>query len=369
MRDWNDLSEISKILYEQTYLLPNETYEQWVERVCRSYQNDKSHGNRLIKYLKSHYWHPSTPISSNGGTDRGLPISCYIKEVQDSKEDIFNSWLESSWLGALGGGVGVYYGNLREINHTVSTVGKSSGIIPFIKVDEALTNAISQGGIRRYNECVTLDIYHPEIEEFIDIRKSTGDNKRRSPDIHHAVNITDGFMLAVINNRKFNLISPKNSEICKEVNARDLWTKILKTRIETGEPFITFIDTANNGLPKEIKDLRYKIKASQLCQEIMLPTNESMSNVCCLASINLEYWIEYESNIDQMLADISDFLDNVLTDFLNKTKDKIGFEKVRKGVLEFRAIGIGVMGYHSYLQSESIAFECLEAKIVNKRIF
>jgi ribonucleoside-diphosphate reductase alpha chain len=235
-RGWEGLHRISKTIYKETYFLPNETYDEWVLRVCSAYANNDNHRNRLVGYLTNYWFHPSTPISSNAGTNRGLPISCYITEVEDSKEGIFQNWYDSSWLGSMGGGVGVYYGNVREINSPVDTTGKSSGVIPFMKVNEALCTAISQGGgIRRYSECVTLDVHHPEIEEFINIRRQTGDIKRRTPDLHHAINITDKFMEAVIQGKDFDLISPKTNKIVKTVSARNLWSQILKTRVETGE--------------------------------------------------------------------------------------------------------------------------------------
>jgi ribonucleoside-diphosphate reductase alpha chain len=370
-RGWNGLPDISKVLYKETYFLPNETYDEWVLRICNAYANNDEHRNRMVEYINNYWFHPSTPISSNAGTNRGLPISCYISEVgEDSKEGIFDAWQESAWLGSLAGGIGRYWGNIREVGASVgSTNGTSSGIIPFLKVDEALCNSISQGGLRRMSQCDTIDISHPEILEFIDLRKPTGDSSRRALDLHHAVSITDEFMEAVIHNLAFGLKSPKTGKVVKTVKARDLWSKILEARTTTGEPFITYIDTCNRYAPSKYKEEGKKIKASQLCQEIMLHTDKDKTNVCCLASLNLEYWDDYKDIIDQVVADCTDFLDNVLNDFIAKTEGKKGFEKARKGAIEDKALGLGVMGWHSLLQSVNIPFESPMAKGLNQQIF
>lgn len=340
-RSWNGLPDISKALYKDTYFLPNEDYDGWITRIAGSYANDIHHAGRIACYIRNYWFHPSTPISSNGGTDRGLPISCYVGSVGDSKEDIFSSWNESCWLGSHGGGVGKEWSSVREMNAPVGKFGgTSSGIIPFMKVNGSLCTAISQGGIRRYSEANYLDISHPEIEEFLEIRKPTGDQNRKALELHHGVVISDAFMNAVITGSKWDLISPHSKSVVKSVSARTLWTKLLEMRSTTGEPYIVFSDTANRLAPLEYKALDLDIKLSNLCTEIMLHTSPDKTNVCCLASLNLEFWDEYETNLDTIIADCTDFLDNVLQDFIDRTENKQGFEKARNAAIEERALGL-----------------------------
>jgi ribonucleoside-diphosphate reductase alpha chain len=369
-RGWSGLPDISKALYQETYFLPSESYDDWVTRIASAYSNDSDHQARMEHYIKSYYFHPSTPISSNGGTSRGLPISCYVGSVGDSKEEIFNSWNESCWLGSMGGGIGREWSSVREINAPVGSYGgASSGIIPFLKVDGSLTQAVSQGNIRRMSQADYLDMSHPEIEEFLEIRKPTGDQNRKALELHHGVTISDAFMQAVISDSTWPLISPKSGKPVKSVQSRDLWTKLLEMRATTGEPYIVFSDTANRLAPPEYHELGLDIKLSNLCTEIMLNTSPTKTNVCCLASLNLEYWDEYASDIDQIVADCTDFLDNVLQDFIDKTEGKPGFENARNAAIEERAIGLGVMGLHSLFQSKSFPFSSPMAKGLNRQIF
>jgi ribonucleoside-diphosphate reductase alpha chain len=369
-RGWNGLPDISKVLYKETYFLPNETYDEWVLRICSAYANNDAHRDRMVGYITNYWFHPSTPISSNGGTNRGLPISCYVGEVEDSKEGIFNAWTESSWLGSGGGGIGVSWSNVREIGAPIGQHGgTSSGVIPFMKVDSALTQAVSQGNVRRMSLADYLDISHPEIEEFLEIRKPTGDQNRRALELHHGVTIPDAFMNAVIEDLEWNLISPKSNKVVKTVKARDLWAKLLEMRVTTGEPYIVFTDTVNRMSPPEYHALDYQITTSNLCSEICLHTSPTKTNVCCLASLNLEYWDEYKDIIDQVVADCTDFLDNVLQDFIDRTKDRVGFENARAAAIEERALGLGVMGLHSLLQSNNTPFESPMSKGLNQQIF
>lgn len=356
-------------MYLDTYFLDNEDYQAWAERIADAYANDPQHALRLETYFKNYWFHPSTPISSNGGTDRGLPISCYVGEVEDSKEGIFNAWIESCWLGSGAGGIGRTWRAVREMGADIKGIGKSSGVIPFMCVDGALTRAVSQGGVRRMSQADYLDISHPEIVEFIDIRKPTGDQNRRDQDLHHGVSISDKFMKAVINGTDWYLQSPKTGEVVETVSARELWTQILELRTQTGEPYLFFYDNANKNAPVEYKGLGLDIKLSNLCTEIMLNTSGSKTNVCCLASINLEYWNEYVEHLDQFVADCTDFLDNVLQDFIDRTEGKPGFTNARNAAIEERALGLGVMGFHSLLQSKHIPFESAIAQGLNKSIF
>ncbi len=371
VRGWEGLPQFSRALYKDTYFLPSEDYQGWVERVTNAYANDPAHAMRMEGYIKNYHFHPSTPIASNAGTDRGLPISCFTKTTGDSKKEIFNSWIEDCWMGAMGGGIGDDKRAIREVNHPVGDYGgTSSGLIPFQKVDDALTSAISQGGIRRFSKANYLPIDHPEIEEFIDLRKPTGDQNRRAPNLHHGVAIPDAFMEAVLSDSSWDLISPKTKAVVKTVKARKLWTQLLEVRTTLkGEPYLLFIDTVNELAPEEYKHENIKVSTSNLCTEITLRTDDAHSGVCCLGSINLEYWDEYQHNFDQFIADCSDFLDNVLQDFIYRTEGLPGFERARAGAIDERSIGLGVMGFHSLLQSKMIPWESAMAKGLNMKIF
>ena len=367
-RGWLGLPSVSKYLYEDTYFLPGEVYEAWLVRTTNLYSNDSAHAERMSTYISNYWFHPSTPIS----TSKGLPISCFTGMVPDSKEGIFQSYDESNWLGSHGGGLGWEWSQVREVGHAVgSDGGTSSGVIPFLGISDRSTLAISQGGSRRASQAVYLNVSHPEIEEFIELRKPVGDQNRRCPNLHHGVNITDAFMEAVINDQPWNLISPKSGEIIKTVSAKYLFNKILDVRTTLkGEPYLNFIDTVNLLSPFEYKHQHISVITSNLCTEITLRTDETHSGVCCLGSINLEYWDEYSAPdiFDQFIADCSDFLDNVLQVFIDKTKDLPGFQRARNGAIDERSIGLGVMGDHSLLQSKLIPIESPMAKALNIKI-
>lgn len=370
LRNWDTLPELSKALYKETYFLPDEDYSSWLDRVSSAYQNDIEHGKRMRTYLESLWFHPSTPISSNAGTNRGLPISCFTKSVADNKLSIFNNYNEAFNLGAMGGGIGTDWSAVRSVNELVGIHdGKSSGVIPFLGVSDRSTLAISQGGLRRASEAAYLHISHPEIEEFIDLRKETGDSNRRCPNLHHGVVISDNFMNSVLYDKKWKLLSPKTDKPIKDVSARKVWTQILEARITTGEPYIMFEDTVNNLAPDEYKQEDIHITTSNLCTEITLRTDDQHSGVCCLGSINLEYWDEYQENFDEFIADCSDYLDNVLQSFINLTENLSGFQRARAGAIDERSLGLGVMGFHSFLQSKLIPWESPMAKGLNLKIF
>ncbi len=369
-KDWNTLPAFSQALYKETYFLPGEDYSAWLDRVSTAYQNDTAHGLRMMDYIQNLWFHPSTPISSNAGTDRGLPISCFTKSVADNKPSIFQNYNEAFNLGAYGGGIGTDWSAVRSVNEAVGTHGgKSSGLIPFLGVSDRSTLAISQGGLRRASEAAYLDISHPEIEEFIDIRKETGDSSRRTPNLHHGVVISDAFMYRLVEDGKWNLISPKTNETIRTVSARKLWSQILEARVTTGEPYLLFINTVNDLAPAEYKQENIHVITSNLCTEITLRTDDNHSGVCCLGSINLEYWDEYQHCFDQFIADCSDYLDNVLQSFINLTENLPGFERARAGAIDERSIGLGVMGFHSLLQSKLIPWESSIAKGLNMKIF
>jgi len=368
-RGWEGLSKFSQDMYQERYFNGKEDYNDWIERVSSAYADDKEHAERIKQYIESYWFQPSTPISSNAGLpEKGLPISCYTNEVEDSKSGIFGVWEENNWLGSYGGGIGTTWSNVRGLGESIGEDGKSSGIIPFIKVSDSTTLAVSQGGLRRASQAVYLDISHPEIKEFIDIRRPTGDSERRSPNIHHGVAISDAFMEAVEARETWNLVSPKSGKVIETVDAFDLFKKILISRVETGEPYLFFKDTANRLAPIEYKHSGRTIKTSNLCSEIMLHTDEDTSGVCCLTSVNLEYFDEWKTN-EKFLEDVHRYTDNVLQAFIDLTEGKEGFYKARKGALEERSIGIGVMGYHSYLQAQNLPYQSLASKYVTESIF
>lgn len=368
-RGWLGLPTMSQYMYQDTYFIPGEDYEGWVHRMASTYSHSPAQATRIASYIHNYWFHPSTPISSNGGTDRGLPISCYVGDVEDSKDGIFASWMESCYLGAGAGGIGRDWSSVREMGSPISNIGKSSGIIPFMCVDGALTRAVSQGGVRRMSQADYLDISHPEITEFIDIRRPTGDQNRRDQDLHHGISISDAFMQAVISGSDWNLVSPHTGKTINTVPARELWTHILELKATTGEPYLFFYDNVNRLSPPEYKTEGLDIHLSNLCTEIMLNTSPTKTNVCCLASLNLEYFDEYKADLDTVVADCTDFLDAVLQDFIDRTEGKPGFARARTAAIDERALGLGVMGFHGYLQQKLIPFESAIARSINMSIF
>ncbi len=368
----DNLTEFGKAVLSDRYLYKDEKYQDLFARVAKYYSDDQEHAKRLYDYMGKLWFMPSTPILSNGGTDRGLPISCFLNETEDSLNGIVDLWNENVWLAAKGGGIGSYWGNLRSIGEKVRGSGKTSGIIPFIVVQNALTLAISQGSLRRGSSAVYLSVSHPEIEEFIDIRKPTGgDPSRKALNLHHAVVISDEFMIAVEQNKEWDLIDPHTAMVASVVKARDLWIRILTARIETGEPYMLFIDTVQNFKPEIYKRLNLDVKMSNLCSEITLTTGKDhldneRTAVCCLASVNIEYFEDWKSK-PLFIEDIIRFLDNVLDDFIKKAPKSVG--KASYSALRERSIGLGAMGFHSFLQKKMVPFESAVASSWNKEIF
>jgi ribonucleoside-diphosphate reductase alpha chain len=370
-RDEN-LTNFGKAVLKDRYLLKGEAYQDLFARVAGFYGDDKEHAQRLYDYMSNMWFMPATPILSNGGTDRGMPISCFLNEVGDSLKDIVDIWTENVWLASRGGGIGSYWGNVRSINEKVKGNGKTSGIVPFIKVQDSMTLAISQGSLRRGSSAIYLPISHPEIEEFIDIRRPTGgDSNRRALNIHHGVAITDSFMRAVEKDEMWDLLSPKDGTPQISLRARDLWIKLLTARIETGEPYILYIDTVNKYIPEHHKKLGLNVKTSNLCSEITLPTGldhlgNNRTAVCCLSSLNIEYYDQWSEN-EQFIPDIMRFLDNVLENFIQIAPDEMS--QAKYSAMRERSVGLGVMGFHSFLQSKNVPMESVMAKVWNKKIF
>ena len=316
------LTDFGKTTLEDRYLLPGESYQDMFARVATAYADDADHAQRIYDYISQLWFMPATPVLSNGGADRGLPISCFLNSVSDSLEGIVGSWNENVWLAANGGGIGTYWGGVRSIGERVKGQGQTSGIIPFIRVMDSLTLAISQGSLRRGSAAVYLDIYHPEIEEFLEIRKPSGDFNRKSLNLHHGISITDAFMEAVRDGADFGLLSPKTGEVVKLVDARTLWQKILEIRLQTGEPYLIFSDTVNRAMPQHQRDLGLSVRQSNLCSEIMLHTGpdhvgKERTAVCCLSSLNAESFMEWREH-PTFIEDVLRFLDNVLQDFIDR---------------------------------------------------
>ncbi len=365
------LTDFGKKTLVDRYLLPEETYQDMFSRVSEAYADDTAHAQRLYDYMSKLWFMPATPVLSNGGAARGLPISCFLNAVDDSLDSIVGAWTENVWLASNGGGIGTYWGNVRSIGEKIGRAGKTSGIIPFIRVMDSLTLAISQGSLRRGSAAVYLDIHHPEIEEFLEIRKPSGDFNRKSLNLHHGLNITDEFMNAVKDGKDFGLRSPHTNKVIKTISARKLWQKILEMRLQTGEPYMIFSDTVNKALAKHQRDQGLKVQQSNLCAEIMLATGldkygKQRTAVCCLSSVNAEKWDEWKDE-EGFIEDIMRFLDNVLQDFIDNAPGKM--KDAKYSAARERSVGLGLMGFHSMLQSKTIPFESAMAKSFNNRIF
>ncbi|GCE82873.1 ribonucleotide-diphosphate reductase subunit alpha [Komagataeibacter diospyri] len=366
------LTAFGKATLNNRYLLPDESYQDLFGRVASYYGANPAHAQRLYDYISRHWFMPATPVLSNGGTTRGLPISCFLNEANDSLRGIVDLWNENVWLASKGGGIGSYWGNLRSIGENVGRNGKTSGVIPFIRVMDSLTLAISQGSLRRGSAAVYLPVWHPEIEEFIELRRPTGgDPNRKALNLHHGVLVSDAFMRAVADDDEWALLSPKDNSVIRKISARSLWIRILTARMEQGEPYIIFSDHVNNARPEHHKLAGLEVKTSNLCAEITLPTGmdqhgRERTAVCCLSSLNLETWDEWKDN-PQFIEDVMLFLDNVLQDFIDRAPDDM--ERARYAAMRERSVGLGVMGFHSFLQARNVPFESVVAKSWNRRIF
>ena len=334
--------------------------------VSKSFGTNKEHAQRLYEYSSKHWLSYSTPILSFGRSKRGLPISCFLNYIEDTAEGLVNNFSETSWLSMMGGGVGIGFG-IR------SASDKSTGVMPHLKTYDASTHAYKQGTTRRGSYAAYLDISHPDIIPFLEMRKPTGDPNVRCLNLHHGINITDDFMNIIEKcmldseaDDSWQLIDPNSKEVREVVSAKMLWQMILELRMHTGEPYIHYIDTSNRALPQWLKDLGLKVHQSNLCSEIILPTNEERTAVCCLSSLNLETYDEWKDN-ELFLKDVAEMLDNVLQYFIDNAPSSIA--RAKYSAERERSIGIGALGFHAYLQRNKILFESVIAKVSNRKIF
>jgi ribonucleoside-diphosphate reductase alpha chain len=355
-------------------------------------ETDYDLAQRLYEYASNFWFMFSTPLLSNGGTTRGLPISCFLNYVPDSREGLFAHYEECGWLASAGGGIGGYWGDVRSNGVATSSGSRSTGSIPFMHMVDSEMLAFNQGTTRRGSYAAYSNINHPEIEEFIAMRKPTGgDLNRKSLNLHHGVLITNEFLQAVKEDQPWRLIDPKSLECLKTISARSLWWQLIQTRFETGEPYIVNIDTCNEYLPKEQKNLGLKIQQSNLCSEITLATDEERTAVCCLSSVNLEYYDEWSKSGFPFIADLVTMLDNVLEYFIESVVDtkvlesdynanfrrfknyvregKEGFTRSAYSAYRERSIGLGAMGFHSYLQNRGFSFGEIYASSFNHKAF
>ncbi len=365
------LTDFGKDTLTDRYLLPGEGYQDLFARVAAAYADDAGHAQRLYDYISRLWFMPATPVLSNGGTGRGLPISCYLNSVDDSLDGIVETWNENVWLASRGGGIGTYWGNVRGIGEPVGLNGKTSGIVPFVRVMDSLTLAISQGSLRRGSAACYLDVSHPEIEEFLEIRKPSGDFNRKALNLHHGVLITDKFMEAVREGHEFELVSPKTGEKRGQVDARALFQKIVETRLATGEPYIIYIDSVNRTFAAHQRELGLKVTTSNLCSEITLATGKdhlgkNRTAVCCLSSLNLETWDQWHGD-KRFIEDVMRCLDNVLEDFIQRAPDTMA--RAKYSAMRERSVGLGIMGLHSFYQARGIPFESAIAKSWNLKVF
>ena len=365
------LTSFGKATLKDRYLQEGESFQDMFARVSCAYADDVEHAQRLYDAMSRLWFMPATPILSNGGTSRGLPISCFLNDVPDSLTGIVATWNENVALASNGGGIGTYWGKVRSIGEAVKGAGQTSGIVPFIHVMDALTLAISQGSLRRGSAAVYLDISHPEVEEFLEIRKASGDFNRKGLNLHHGIAITDAFMECVRKGEMFALRSPKDGSVLREINARQFWQRIMETRLQTGEPYILYIDHVNKAMPQHQRELGLRVNTSNLCSEVTLPSGKDHDGkqrtaVCCLSSLNIETWDQWGDD-PGLVEDVLRMLDNVLTSFIDTAPDSMAHAKY--SALRERSVGLGLMGFHSFLQMKNIPLESAMAKAWNLRIF
>lgn len=352
---------------KESYMMDHELSPQ--ERfayVSKSFSSDQEHAQRLYEYSSKHWLSYSTPILSYGKSSRGLPISCYLNYIHDSAEGLVENLSETSWLSMLGGGVGIGFG-IR------SSDDKSTGVMPHLKMYDASSLAYRQGKTRRGSYAAYLDVDHPDLLLFLEMRKPTGDQNFRCLNMHHGINISDKFMQLIETSMtddnvddSWELCDPHSKKVYDVVSAKEIWQRILEMRMQTGEPYLHFIDRSNEQLPSWLKQKGLKVHQSNLCSEIILPTSAERTAVCCLSSINLEYFDEWSKD-KQFLPDVLEMLDNVLEFFINNAPNSIS--RAKYSASKERSVGVGALGFHAYLQSKGMSFESAVAKSINMRMF
>ena len=371
----NYLSEFSiKTLNDRYMIAGEDSPQEAFARAAKAFSDNDEHAQRLYDYASKLWFMFSTPILSNGGTNRGLPISCFLNYVDDSRHGITDHYTENAFLSSVGGGIGGCWNGVRSVGSKTSNGSESTGVIPFLKVVDAEMLAFSQGVTRRGSYAAYMHISHPEIEEFLDVRKPTGgDINRKSINLHHGVVIPDEFMKLIEGATKepgfddsWDLIDPHSGKVIKTVAAKTLWVKLIQNRVETGEPYIMFEDTVQGALPEFQQSLGLQVHHSNLCSEITLPTNTQRTAVCCLSSVNLEEFDEWKDN-DLFIPDLVRMLDNVLDFFIRYAPTEL--ERAKFSAYRERSIGLGAMGFHAYLQRHNWAFESFQAKSANFKMF
>jgi len=363
----NLFDELGIARLKESYMMDNELSPQ--ERfafVSKTFSSNKEHAQRLYEYASKHWLSYSTPILSYGRSKRGLPISCYLNYIDDTAEGLVNNLSETNWLSMYGGGVGIGFG-IRSADD------KSTGMMPHLKMYDASSLAYRQGRTRRGSYAAYLNIDHPDILLFLEMRKPTGDQNFRCLNLHHGINISNKFMQLIEDSMtdpniddSWHLRDPHTKEIKDTVSARDMWQRILEMRMQTGEPYIHFIDTSNEKMPVWLKQLGLEINQSNLCSEIILPTNKERTAVCCLSSLNLEYFDEWSKD-KGFLKDVLEMLDNTLSKFIEDAPDSIS--RAKYSAMRERSVGVGALGFHAYLQKKGMPFESAVAKSANMRMF
>jgi ribonucleoside-diphosphate reductase alpha chain len=351
----------------ESYMHEEETSPQHrFAYVSKKFGSNPAHAQRLYDYSSQHWLSYATPILAFGRSNKGMPISCFLNFINDTAEGLVDNLSETNWLSMMGGGVGIGFG-IRAADD------KSTGVMPHLKIYDASSLAYRQGKTRRGSYAAYLDISHPDIISFLEMRKPTGDPNLRCMNLHHGINITDDFMEIIEKcmldpqaNDDWELKDPHSNEVREVVSAKALWQEILELRMHTGEPYIHYIDTSNRYLPKWLKDKGLKVHQSNLCSEIILPTNKDRTAVCCLSSLNLEYYDEWKNN-DLFLRDVAEMLDNVLQFFIDNAPDSIA--RAKFSASRERSIGIGALGWHALLQRKNMAWESALAKSLNNQIF
>lgn len=369
------LDEFAIATLKDRYMIPGEDSPQEAfARACTAFADDDAHAQRLYDYVSNLWFMFATPVLSNGGTARGLPISCFLNYVEDSREGITDHYTENAYLSSFGGGIGGHWSDVRAQGTKTSKGSESTGVIPFLKVVDAEMLAFSQGITRRGSYAAYLHMSHPEIEEFLDVRKPTGgDTNRKSINLHHGVVVPDAFMELIHSATKYPdfddswaLVDPHTRQVKKSVSARALWVKLLQNRMETGEPYLMFEDAVQQGLPEFQKKKGLQVHHSNLCSEITLATDDERTAVCCLSSVNLENYDEWSKH-PAFIPDLVRMLDNVLDDFIARAPDQL--HRAKFSAMRERSIGLGAMGFHAYLQKMGIPFESMQATSANLQMF